>query len=135
MVSSLFWQQLQTEGKLTPLSFNFSSVGTLSCIILQPSKDLLGGISDDQTFFETLLCTIYWRKEMITNLYFRTVRDLKPRLPSSLGLQTLRHATITTFLFSVSPLHMKFLVQGLKLEGSASSYFVLQRLQVELCRL
>lgn len=41
---------------------------------------------------------------------FSLIRDLKPRPPSSYGLQSLCQATVTNFLFSILPLHMKFLV-------------------------
>jgi len=44
-VSTFLKQRLHIEGMLLPLSMRFSSVGTLSCIILQTNKDLEGGTS------------------------------------------------------------------------------------------
>lgn len=58
VVSVVTEQREHIDGRLHPLSMSFSSVGTLSCINLQASRDLNGGISlhqivEAQCFFGT----------------------------------------------------------------------------------
>lgn len=42
--------------------------------------------------------------------WLRQIRDLIPKPPSSKPTQTFFQATVTNFLFDISPLHMKFLI-------------------------